>query len=113
MKGIFKTPVVLSVLFSLISHAAFAFNPTASAQPDTLTLTWGEVAGAEQYRIEEKVPGGVWTVLNTANVLSHDVSLNRANGDYDYRVVACLVTPFDGIPKCDEIAEYSLSLIHI
>lgn len=107
MKGIFNPPLVLSVLLSIFSNVAFAINPTASAQIDTLTLTWGAVDGAEQYRVEEKAPGGVWSELGTGNFLSYDISTTRADGDYDYRVVGCLVTPFGGVPKCAEVAEYS------
>lgn len=110
MKRLFSAALIFSSISAFFHTSALASLPSsqsASATPDNLTLSWSSVSGAEQYRVEEKVPGGEWAELGTGNFLSFDISTSKADGDYQYRVVGCLVTPYDGLLKCAEVAEYS------
>jgi len=81
-----------------------------------VTLQWGVVEFADEYRLEEKLAtDSSWTQLNpdadenVTKVSDTSIALSgRAAGDYEYRVIGCVIDPAQpATPLCDEVAEYS------
>lgn len=61
---------------------------TGNGANGNYTVTWGSVAGAESYSLQEKVGGGAWTSTNQGAATSKQYS-GKSAGDYSYRVQAC------------------------
>lgn len=61
-----------------------------SPSPSTghYTVSWGGVAGALSYWLEEKVNGGAWHQIDQT-ISSPSYSTDQGNGTYAYRVRAC------------------------
>lgn len=60
----------------------------ASSFNGNYTITWTAVSTATEYRLEESVPNGGWSLIYSGNSLSHTVS-GKGNGTYLYRATAC------------------------
>lgn len=81
---------------SAIAAVTVVYRPTAApvvnapAQNTTgsYTVSWGAVAQANLYRLEESTDGGAWALLQETAATSRALQ-GKAAGTYRYRVAAC------------------------
>lgn len=99
----------LIVFITMFGSAALSAGALAST--GDITLQWDAVKSAEQYRLEEKSPttgssspGFVTAYIGKA---TKAVLPNREPGTYEYRVIACVSHPVDGLLCNESIATYS------
>ncbi|MDF2176845.1 SpvB/TcaC N-terminal domain-containing protein [Aliiglaciecola sp. CAU 1673] len=97
-------------LFTLLA----AMQGSALAMQNTVTLTWGEVEGAQQYRLEERVKDATaWPQAGESIRTTSEtrIEISKETGEFEYRVIGCVINPAQpDTPLCDEVAEYSNTL---
>lgn len=78
---------VASAVVQLPPAQAPSISVPANAANGNYTVSWGAVAGATRYRLEESALGGAWGVVSENTATSAGYS-GRPAGSYSYRVTA-------------------------
>lgn len=83
------------------------FQSLNSSTTFNLSMNWNQVAFADKYRLEERLAGeSSWNTVYEGNLNSS--ILSRSEGEYEYRVIACLVNPeTPSATLCESIADWS------
>lgn len=68
--------------------AAATVNAPAQNTTGSYAVSWGVVAHANRYRLEESTNGGAWTLLQESAATSRALQ-GKPGGTYRYRVAAC------------------------
>ncbi len=73
--------------------------PALSESNDTdgsYTISWNIVLGASSYELQQQIAGGFWSNLSSSINSNSYVLSEQADGDYNYRVSACIVSACTG-----------------
>ncbi|WP_368564802.1 hypothetical protein [Pseudoxanthomonas sp. UTMC 1351] len=81
---------VQAIQVTLPPTAAPSLAAPASSTTGSYTVSWGSVAAATSYQLEERPSGGNWTLIHNAAGNSRAIG-GKAAGTYEYRVRACNV----------------------
>ncbi|MEW9625817.1 hypothetical protein [Rhodanobacter geophilus] len=68
--------------------SAPSLSVPASSYTGAYTVSWGSVATASSYTLQEQVNGGAWSTKQSSSATSWSTS-GRGDGSYGYRVQAC------------------------
>ncbi|WP_199097675.1 RHS repeat protein [Dyella sp. ASV21] len=80
-----------SVSTTVVLHppvSAPSLSVPANSASGSYTVSWGSVATATTYNLQEQVNGGSWTTVLSGNATSWTAS-GHGNGSYGYQVQAC------------------------
>jgi hypothetical protein len=66
-------------------------NVPASDTDGNYVVSWGNAPRADQYKLEQAINGGGWSIIQSGSTTSYTAS-NQTTGTYSYRVSACNVT---------------------
>lgn len=69
-------------------QSAPTLSVPSSSSTGTYVATWSSVAGADRYRLEERLNGGEWSQVIVSASTNWTAS-SKGNGTYGYRVSAC------------------------
>lgn len=84
--------------------SAPALSVPSSNGNGTYTVSWGGVAGATSYQLQEQVNGGSWVLVQNSAAASKAFS-GRSTGSYGYRVAACNVAGCSSMSATKVLAE--------
>lgn len=88
--GCSATSAVKTIVVTLPPAAAPSISSPASVTVASFTVSWGSVAAATAYELQERMNGGAWTTVHNAAGGSKAFS-GKANATYGYRVRGCNV----------------------
>jgi YD repeat-containing protein len=77
-----------STVVQLPPSASTSITLAAKAPNGNYTVSWGTIAGASTYKLEESINSGAWTTAQNTAAMSAAYS-GRAAGTYAYRVSGC------------------------
>ncbi|CBA16818.1 RHS repeat domain-containing protein [Xanthomonas albilineans] len=93
---------------SLVAEADWPLGQTSLVKD---YLSWGAVAGATRYLVEESVDGVTWTSIYDGNQTNW-TSLARSSGSYSYRVTACTANgPCSTVPNVNYIQGSAIDIV--
>lgn len=101
-------------------NTSFNSHETLSAVPTTkqVSVSWGDVRGADVYKVVEKTPSGLdfveKVIITDTESLRHEALFELPlpnEGEthvYTYKVIGCVIHHITGERLCESAAEYSL-----
>ncbi|PNS09858.1 RHS Repeat-containing protein [Lysobacter silvestris] len=77
-----------TILVLYTPTSAPSLTVPANSYDGSYTVSWGSVATADHYELQESANGGAWTQVYSGNTTSQGFS-GRTSGSYGYQVRAC------------------------